>query len=130
MLTQIWSTTDIIFCHFRPFFALLAHYWTWKLKIGKNVKNTWRYYPFTHVHHKSRSYDAWFLRYKLQSTKFFVILGHFVIFVIFCPCTLLTTQKIKISKKKKNMPGDIILHMSTINNFWRDSTSEWMSDHK
>ena len=27
------------FCHFRSFFALLPHYWTQKLKFGKNVKN-------------------------------------------------------------------------------------------
>ena len=26
MLTQIWSVTDIILCHFRPFFALLPNY--------------------------------------------------------------------------------------------------------
>ena len=38
MLTQIWSVTDIIFCHFRPFFALLPHYRPQKLKLGKNVK--------------------------------------------------------------------------------------------
>ena len=38
MLTQTWSVTDIIFCHFRPFFALLPHYWTRKSKFGKNVK--------------------------------------------------------------------------------------------
>ena len=39
MLTQIWSAcTDIIFRHFRPFFALLPHYWPRKLKFGKNVK--------------------------------------------------------------------------------------------
>ena len=37
MLTQTWSVTDIIFCHFRPFFALLPHYWTWKSIFGKNV---------------------------------------------------------------------------------------------
>ena len=49
MLTQIWSKTDIIFCHFRPFFVLLPHYWHRKLKFGKNVKNTWRYYPYTCV---------------------------------------------------------------------------------
>ena len=53
MLTQTWSGTDIIFCHFRPFFALLPHYWSQKLKFGKKLKNKWRYYPFTHVHHKS-----------------------------------------------------------------------------
>ena len=43
MLTQIWSATDIIFCHFRSFFALLLHYWPQKLKFGKNVKNSWTY---------------------------------------------------------------------------------------
>ena len=59
-LTQIWSAADTIFCHFRPFFALLPHYWPQKLKFGKKKykKNTWRYYPFTHVHHKSRLYDV------------------------------------------------------------------------
>ena len=35
---------------------------------------------------------------------------------IFCPITPLTTQKIKISKKLKKLPGDIfILHKCTIN---------------
>ena len=102
------------FCHFRQFSALLPHYWPWKLKFGKNVINTCRYYPFTHASHKSRSYDVWFLIYKVQradrSTDFPVILGHF------CPLTLLTTQKIKILKKWKKAPGDIIiLHKCTIN---------------
>ena len=32
-----------------------------------------------HMHHKSRSY-VWFLRYKVQRTKLFVILGHFLPF--------------------------------------------------
>ena len=97
--SEIWSATDIIFCHFRPIFALLPHYWPGKLKFEKNVKNTWRYYPFTHVYHKSRSYDVWFLRYKVQRTEFFVILGHF------CPLTLLITQKIRILKKWKKLIG-------------------------
>ena len=57
MLTQIWSVTDIIFCDFRPFLAVLPHYWPQKLKFGKNVKNSWKYYPFTHVYHKWKSYD-------------------------------------------------------------------------
>ena len=110
MLTQIWSATDIIFCHFRPFFALLPHYWPQKLKFGKNVKNTWRYYPFTHVYHKSRSYDVWFLRYKVQRTKFFWHDGPF-----FCPFTLLTTKK-KTKFWKNKTPWDIIiLHLCTTN---------------
>ena len=69
MLTQICSATEIIFCHFRPFFALSPHYWPWKLKFGKDVKNTWRYYPFTHVYHKSRSYDGRFLRLPFDPPK-------------------------------------------------------------
>ena len=48
--------------------------------ILKNWKKSWRYYLFTHVNHKWRSYDVWFLEYKGQQTKFFVILGHFLPF--------------------------------------------------
>ena len=62
----------------------------------KNVKSTKRHYPFTHAYHKWRSYDVWFLRYKAWQTKFFFILG------IFCPLTLLKTQKINI------LPGEIL----------------------
>ena len=97
-----WDTEwDIFFlqqesnrnCHFRPFFALLPHYWTRKLKFGKNVNNTWRYYPFTHLYHKSRSHDVWFQRYKVQRREFLSF------WATFCPLTLLTTKKIKISEK-------------------------------
>ena len=35
------------------------------------------HYPLTYVYNKSRSYDVWFLKCKVQRTKFFVILGHF-----------------------------------------------------
>ena len=80
-------------CHFRPFFALLPHYWPRKLKFGKNVNNTWRYYPFTHLHHKSRPHDVWFQRYKVQRTEFLSF------WATFCPLTLLTTKKIKILEK-------------------------------
>ena len=51
------------------------------------------------MHHKSRSYDMWFLKYKMQRTKFFVILCHFL---PFDPPDIITTQKIKILKKYKN----------------------------
>ena len=33
-------------------FYSFTQYWTRKLKFGKYVKNTWRYYPFTRVYHK------------------------------------------------------------------------------
>ena len=59
----MWSARH----HFRPFFALLSHYWFPKLKFGKNVKNN----PFTHMHHKSRSYEI---------ISFFVMMGHFLPF--------------------------------------------------
>ena len=85
MFTQILSVTNIIF-------ALLPHYWPQKLKFGENVKSTWRYYPLTHVHHKSRSHDEWFMRYKLQRPK---ILSFWAIFF---SLIFLKTQKIKILK--------------------------------
>ena len=47
MDAEIWSVMDIICCHFRLFFSLT----TWKIKLLKNWKNTWRYYHFTHVYH-------------------------------------------------------------------------------
>ena len=190
------------------FFTILGHFCTFtpltilKINIWNNVKNASRYYPFTHVYPKWRSYDVWFLRYKAQQTEFFVVLVHFLPFelpnnlknqklkktkkkkkkkkfwryyhftlvyhkwhhikyasllitlheknfssyypftyanqklrsydecflrykvwqnslsfwAIFCPFNPLTTRKIKILKKKKKMPGDIIiLHKCTIN---------------
>ena len=38
-----------------------------KIKIGKN---TWRYYHFTHIHHKWQSHYVWFLRYGSQRMAF------------------------------------------------------------
>ena len=52
MLPEILSATNITFCHFGPFFALLPHYWPRKLKFGKNVN--WRLYPFTCVYSQVR----------------------------------------------------------------------------
>ena len=98
-------------CHFRPFFPLLPHYWPRKLKFGKNVKKNWIYYPFTHVHHKSRSYDVWFLRYKMQRTKFLSF------WTIFCPLTLPTTQKIKVLKDKKRAWR--YYHFTLVYHIWR-----------
>ena len=79
MLPKIWSATDIIFCHFGSFFALLHHYWPQKLKVGKNLRSTSRYYTFTLVHHKWRSYDVWFLRYEARQ-NFFCHFGPFLAF--------------------------------------------------
>ena len=43
MLTQIWSATDIFFVILSHFLLFLPDYWPWKSKVGKNVKNAWRY---------------------------------------------------------------------------------------
>ena len=61
------------------------------------------------VHHKWRSYDKWFLKYKVQQTEIFVILGHSL------PFSPLRTWKIKISTLKKTPQDIITLHISTIN---------------
>ena len=94
LLTQIWSATDITFCHFIQFFTLLPHYWSRKLKFGKSVQNTWWYYSFTYVHHKSHS---WCMVPDISSMTD-KIDCHFGLF--FCP---LTIQKIKILKKWKKL---------------------------
>ena len=65
---------------------------TQKIKIGKNEKNTYTYYHFTHVYHKWQSYDVWCLRY--QARQYF--LSFWTIFCTFIP---LTTRKIKILNK-------------------------------
>ena len=52
-----------------------------KIKVLKNwKKNTWRYYHFTHMHHKLQSYDVWYLRYQVQRTERLVILDGFLPF--------------------------------------------------
>ena len=88
--------SDRNFCHFGSFFALLSL----KVTVLKILENVWRYYPFTHLYHKWRSYDVWFLKKKVQQTEFWVIWGYF------CSIASLTIHKIEILKKK---PGDIII---------------------
>ena len=95
IVPEIWSTTDRIFCHFRLFFALLPTNNPENQNFEKMKKNTWRHYHFTHVYHKLKLYDVWFLRYGVQQTEFFSF------WTIFCPFSPLTTQKIKILKKWK-----------------------------
>ena len=84
------------------YFVILGHFLSFylppnDLEYQNFEKNPWRYYPFLYipVYHKWRSYDIWFLKYKVQQTEIFDILG------CFCPFTLLTAQKIKILKKWK-----------------------------
>ena len=84
---------------------------TQKLKFAKNIKKSWRYYLFTHVYHKLRSYDGWFLRYKVQCNRvFFFILGHFLLF------DSPNNPKNQNFEKNFKKPGDvIILHLRITN---------------
>ena len=91
-----------IFCPFNP----LA---TWKTKILKLKKTTWRYYHFTHLHHKWQYYDVWFLRYGARQREFFVILD---CFLPFYPTMDPENQNFE---KIKKTPENIILQMCTIN---------------
>ena len=106
MLPDIWSARDIIFCHFGPFFALLPHYWLRKLKFGKNIKKIWRYFPFSHVHHKwCIMYGSWDIRHDVQSFSSFS--------TIFCPLTLVTIRETK--NEKSTWRYYHLLHLCTTN---------------
>ena len=85
-----------IFCHFRPFFALLPHYWHQKLKFGKNVKRPGDVI-LLHICTISRdhmTHGSWDIKCKRQS--------FLSLWAIFFPLTLLTTEKIKFFEKLKN----------------------------
>ena len=86
------------FCHSEPFFALSPHYWPPKFKFEKyEGKKSWRYYPFTQVHHKWTPYDVSFLRFKAQLTDFFC---HFGPFLPFDPPSKTKNQHFEKKKKK------------------------------
>ena len=71
------------FLSFWTIFCPLTLLTTWKIKILKIWKNTWRYYHFTHVYHKWQLYDVWFLNYGVRQTTFFC---HFeAIFALLLP---------------------------------------------
>ena len=77
--------------------------------INKLKKNTWRYIYFTNLH-KTSWYDLKFLRYRVWQTEidnygpFFVLLHP--------PLSTPKSQKIKILKKRKNLPEISFTHMN------------------
>ena len=105
---KIWSKTDIIFCHFGLFFALLPLYGPRKSKFSKKMKkNPWEHYHFTHVYHKWQSYDVWSLRYWARWTEFFIL-------NCFLPFYHPNNPKNQNLEKLKKASGDIIiLHKCT-----------------
>ena len=110
MVPEIWSETDLIFCHLGPFLPFYPPNDPENQNFEKMKKNACRYYPFTHVYYKWRSYDVWLLKYKVQLTEFFVTLDGFLLF--YPP----QNPKNQNLEKMKKVPGDIIiLQMCTIN---------------
>ena len=98
MMYGFWDTEwdRQMFLSFLAIFGYLALSAPWqprKWQFWRLVRNTWRYYHFTHAHPKRQSYDVWFLRYGVRQTEFFVILDQFLSFYP------LWAQKIKILKK-------------------------------
>ena len=87
--TEIFVKFLAIFCSFIPLIIP-------KTIFFKNETNAWRYYPFTRVYHKWRSYDIWYLKYKARQTEFFCHFGSF-----FCCFIPLTIWKIKILNNLK-----------------------------
>ena len=73
-----WKLYDVWFLRYGEQRQNVLLFWanfgplTWltmlKINIWKNIKNAWRYYPFTHVYHKWRLYDVSFLKYKAQQS--------------------------------------------------------------
>ena len=88
--------------HFLPFNPLKNP----KIKILENEKIYWIYHHFTHVYQKSQYmiYGSWDMEWDRHTLSYWAI---------FCPFTNTPSPpmipKIKILKKMKKMPGDIIL---------------------
>ena len=143
-------TQKEFFCHFRPFFSFYR-LMILKTKFLKKWKKkiAWRYYPFTHVYYKCRSYDIWFLKYKVRQIGIFLsflaifcpsrIFCHFglltdLIFTVhfglfFALLPLLITKKNKIKKKMETNPVDIIVsHMCVINDNHMFGSSDMVHD--
>ena len=98
------------------FFVILGHFLPFQPPDNlenqnfKIEKNTWRYYHFTHLHHKWQSYDVWFLRYGAWQTRFFVILDDFL------PFYLPYNQKIQNFEKIKKHLEILSLYKSINDN--------------
>ena len=80
-------------CNYISFWAIYFQPKKWKFQ--KNEKNTWRYHHFTQVHQKSCS-CSWDMAHDRCNWYF----SFWTVFHLFTPST---AQKIKISKKWKNL---------------------------
>ena len=101
MVPEILSTIDRMFCHFRPFFALLTPYQPKKSKFFKNVKNP-RDIIIWHMCTINDN-DMMYGSYDMKHDK-----HNFLSFwTVFGPFTLLTTQKNQNFENLKKTSADI-----------------------
>ena len=94
MVPEIWNTTEpfLILDYFLPIYPPNN---LENLTFEKMKKKTPGDIIILHKYTINNNHDVWFLRYEVEQTKVFVILGQF------CPFTPLTNQKIKVLKKWK-----------------------------
>ena len=109
------------FLSFWAFFALSLSWQPEKSKFYKNEKNAWKYYHFTQLYHKWKSYNVWFLRYRTRQTQFFVILDHFL------PFYPTNNQKNQNKRKMKKMAADITILQKWTKN--HDQYCSWDMAH-
>ena len=107
MIPKTWSTTDKIFSHPGPFFSPFT---------PLPPKEFFEKIPRDNIIlHKctinNNHMIIWFLRYQLQQTNFFAILGHF--WHLF----LSNSPKNENIKKMKKTPRDIIILHDCTNNY-------------
>ena len=97
MIPEIWSTTDIIFCHFGPFFAYYPTNNPKNQNFEKMKKISW---DIIILHKCSKNHD-----YMLYCSWDMAHSGcncYFSFWAIFWLFTSLTSQKIKVKKNEKS----------------------------
>ena len=117
MMYCSWDTgwdRQNFFLSFGPFFCSFTPLMILKTKTLKQWKKCLKIFCLPHLYHKRRSYDIWFLKYKVQQTIF----CHFGPFLALSPPSPLPPDNLENQnfEKLKKIAGDIIiLHMCTIN---------------
>ena len=68
MIPEIWRATERNFPHFWTIFCLFTPSNNVENQNFEKWKKAWRYYCFTQVYHKWKSYDVWIIRYEEWQT--------------------------------------------------------------
>ena len=103
MVPEIWIVTNIIFCHYGPFFALLGGYGPRKSKFWKKKKKALEDIIILQMFTINNSHMTYGFSDMESNRQNF--LSFWTVFCHFTP----TTQKNQILKKWKKIPQDIII---------------------